>query len=165
MLYRFETESGQNARAKVEINSREHFTASQAVLVPYQVSSRWFSGNSQIKVLSQPWLLGSKLRALYQRKKGRDLYDLVVSLRYLNVQPAEIVHSFLAHLTANDQRISRAEMEENLAAKRSDKVFLADLSQLLSESESQFDFQEAFDYFGREIMPLIPGSPWSGVPQ
>jgi predicted nucleotidyltransferase component of viral defense system len=35
-------------------------------------------------------LLGAKLRALYQRKKGRDLYDLWLALTTLSVDDARI---------------------------------------------------------------------------
>jgi len=40
------------------------------------IQSRWFSGGASILTYSLDELLGTKMRALYQRKKGRDLFDL-----------------------------------------------------------------------------------------
>jgi predicted nucleotidyltransferase component of viral defense system len=65
---------------KVETNTREHFTVSDLVKVPFKVNSSWFTGNCELTTYALEELLGTKLRALYQRKKGRDLYDLYNAL-------------------------------------------------------------------------------------
>jgi hypothetical protein len=67
-------------RMKVEINTREHFTSHGYVTRRMNVANPWFSGHADVTTFSLPELLGTKLRALYQRKKGRDLYDLDVAL-------------------------------------------------------------------------------------
>jgi Nucleotidyl transferase AbiEii toxin, Type IV TA system len=58
-------------RLKVAINSREHFTVYGFTRVPFAVSSRWFEGTCEIGTYTLDELLGTKMRALYQRKKGR----------------------------------------------------------------------------------------------
>lgn len=42
--------------------------------------SGWFSGEVDVTTYSLEELIGTKLRALYRRRKGRDLYDLWVVL-------------------------------------------------------------------------------------
>ena len=56
-------------RLKVEINSREHFTIYGTQRVPFTVTSRWFNGSCDIHSYELAELLGTKMRALYQRKK------------------------------------------------------------------------------------------------
>jgi predicted nucleotidyltransferase component of viral defense system len=73
---------------KVEINSREHFAVHGFKRVPFSVSSRWFEGQSEISTYELDELLGTKLRALYQRKKGRDLFDLAAALEHEDADPA-----------------------------------------------------------------------------
>lgn len=163
LLYRFETEGGLKAKLKVEINSREHFAARELVTVPYKVHSRWFTGKSEVVVLSLPWLLGSKLRALYQRRKGRDLFDLTVVLQQGLITPAQIAKSFAAHLSATGQPISRAEIEENLYYKIQNQVFLADILPLLSGTSSDFDLPSACDFILQSLITQIPGEPWKGA--
>jgi predicted nucleotidyltransferase component of viral defense system len=160
LLYRFETEDGLSAKLKVEINSREHFAAQETIAIPYQVKSRWYSGSAQVPTLSLPWLLGSKLRALYQRRKGRDLYDLFVSLKTGLTSPELVAASFSEHLKAAGQSISRAELEENLHHKMTDRTFLADLSPLLAASSAKVDMLEACEYVLQALISRVAGHAW-----
>ena len=78
LSYRFESEDSPPIRLKLklEVNSREHFAVLGYQNVPFAVESRWFSGRADIPTFHLDELMGTKLRALYQRKKGRDLFDL-----------------------------------------------------------------------------------------
>lgn len=77
-VYRFESEDNPpiKMRLKLEINSREHFTELGLVRVPLEVDNQWFRGRADVATFAIDELLGTKLRALYQRRKGRDLFDL-----------------------------------------------------------------------------------------
>lgn len=83
MLFRMESEIPpvMPIRLKLEINCFEHFTEMGLVEVPFSVGNKWFSGSCKITTYQFAELLGTKLRALYQRKKGRDLFDLYVALK------------------------------------------------------------------------------------
>ena len=69
--YRYQSEDGQPLRLKVEINTREHFAVEGFKEIPFKVDSRWYKGSCSIRSYELNELLGTKLRALYQRKKGR----------------------------------------------------------------------------------------------
>ena len=130
----------------------------------FDVTSRWFTGSSEITTISLSWLLGSKLRALYQRKKARDLFDLVVSIQSKRVTCAEISMAFQAHLKATNAAISRAEFEENLYHKIQDPVFHADLTPLLSTDNPSFDLKEGYEFLTSDLIPKLQGEPWKGEP-
>jgi predicted nucleotidyltransferase component of viral defense system len=87
--YRFGSEDTPplRLRLKVEINSREHFALFERASVPFTVSSRWYTGSADISTYHFDELLGTKLRALYQRRKGRDLFDLAIALKNPGVDP------------------------------------------------------------------------------
>ena len=74
-------------RLKVETNTREHFALYGLRKAPFKVASRWFEGACDIQTYELDELLGTKLRALYQRKQARDLFDLEIALTRLPVQP------------------------------------------------------------------------------
>jgi len=76
LTYRLVSEDGVPLKLKVEINSREHFTVLGFEKRVFAVDSRWFSGSASILTYHLDKLLGTKVRALYQRKKVRDLFDL-----------------------------------------------------------------------------------------
>lgn len=50
------------------------------------MGNSWFSGRSELTTYALEELLGTKLRALYQRKKGRDLFDLQKALTSTEVK-------------------------------------------------------------------------------
>ena len=134
LSYRFASEDSPPLplRLKIEINTREHFAVSGFRTIPFAISSRYFTGACEITTYAFNELLGTKLRALYQRRKGRDLFDLAVALDHQDARPDEIVTTFQAYMEHGGHKVSRAEFEENLAAKLTDRDFIADIGPLLS---------------------------------
>lgn len=81
-------------RIKVEVNTFERFPARPVVRVPYRVDSSWFTGSADVLTFALDELVATKIRALYQRSKGRDLFDLWLALTRLGVAPADLIESF-----------------------------------------------------------------------
>jgi predicted nucleotidyltransferase component of viral defense system len=146
---------------RVEINTREHFTAYGVKSHRFEVNSRWFSGAVDVRTYELEELLGTKLRALYQRKKGRDLFDLGLALQSESVSPARIVDAFARYMQEEGVRVTRAQFEQNLLAKRADTVFTSDLAPLLASGQA-WNFDVAFDRVWRELVARLPGDPWKG---
>jgi len=132
--YRFSSEDAPPVplKLKVETNSREHFAVYGFTRVPFSVRSRWFEGSCQIASYELDELLGTKLRALYQRRKGRDLFDLATALAKPEVAPQRIVKSFSAYMHHGGHHVTRADFEENMEAKLKDRRFTADIGPLLA---------------------------------
>ncbi len=61
---------------------------------PFEVENEWFSGKASIRTYNINELLGTKLRALYQRSKGRDLFDLDYSRQNINLNYGQIITCF-----------------------------------------------------------------------
>ena len=51
-------------------------------------------------------LLGTKLRALYQRRRGRDLFDLWDASRRGDVNPVRAIEAFQGYLKTEDLQVS-----------------------------------------------------------
>jgi len=100
LYYRFTTETEPiiSMRLKVEINTREHFAVLGIARHRFEVSNRWFSGSAEVSTYHLDELLGTKLRALYQRKKGRDLFDLWAASRNASVDARRLVNCFQRYL-------------------------------------------------------------------
>ena len=90
MLFRMESEF----RLKIEINCFEHFNELGLVKIPFVVENSRFTGRCGITTYQLNELLGTKLRALYQRKKGRDLFDLYVALTKAEVDVDELMRCY-----------------------------------------------------------------------
>jgi predicted nucleotidyltransferase component of viral defense system len=133
MIYRFD--SGippiTPLRLKVEVNTREHFSVCGYVRQHFAVDSPWFRGFAELLTYELEELLATKLRALYQRSKGRDLYDLAAAVERLpQLDFAKAVECFERYLEHEGHRVSRAEFEANMAGKMGDPVFHGDLDPL-----------------------------------
>jgi len=162
-VYRFASEDAPPIpmRLKVEINSREHFAVHGFKRVPFSVSSRWYEGNCDIPTYELDELLGTKLRALYQRKKGRDLFDLAVALAKDGVDPSRIVQTFGAYMEHGGHSITRALFEQNMNQKRGDGQFTADIGPLLASGYS-WNFDDAAAEVHSALIARLPGDPWKG---
>jgi len=155
--YRFASEDPTPVplRLKVEINTREHFAEHGFRHVPFAVASRWFSGDCNITTYDLDELLGTKLRALYQRRKGRDLFDMGTALSRGRVDPTRIVTAFRRYMVAGGHHVTGTELEHNLAAKLEDKRFLSDIPPLLAVGQS-WNAAQAAALVVQRLCPLLP---------
>lgn len=155
--YRFASEDTPSVplRLKVEINTREHFAVFGYARVPFAVASRWFDGTVDVVTFDLDELLGTKLRALYQRKKGRDLFDLALALDDPRTSAERVVESFSAYMTHGGHRLRRADLEANLQAKMADPGFTADLGPLLAGGRS-WDPGRAMERVLEDLVARLP---------
>jgi len=165
LIYRFESENtpSMRMRLKVEINSREHFSILGFEKILFSVDSPWFRGASDIVTYPLDEILATKLRALYQRKKGRDLFDLVSALESGRVDASRVVTAFTAYMERNGSPVTRAQFERNLSIKLRDPRFRADIEPLLSQG-CRWNVDEASRDVSGQFIALLPGAPWKGEP-
>jgi predicted nucleotidyltransferase component of viral defense system len=162
LVYRFESEVPPVVRLKlkIETNTREHFNVRGTIQMPFTVASRWWNGTANVTTYRPEELLGTKLRALFQRRKGRDLFDLVLALE-AGIDPAAVVDMFLAYTKAEGREITRAIFEENLDGKFSQPAFTDDIAVLLPPGTT-FDFAAGAVRVANELVARLPGGPWKG---
>lgn len=147
MRFQFESEMApvSKMKLKVETNSREHFTVLGYVKRNFDVASQWFQGSADITTYSIDELLGTKLRALYQRSKGRDLFDLHKAMTTADVSPEHIVKCYREYMKRSVNRVpTKKEYRDNLNAKRTDAEFLGDTAGLL-RPEEEYDPEVAYE--------------------
>lgn len=163
LVYRMASEGQPSVpmRLKVEINSREHFSILGLEEQEVEMRSRWFSGSARVRTYALDELLGTKLRALYQRKKGRDLFDLWMANRRTKVDPVRVVECFRRYMDHEGAHVTRGEMERNLREKLADPDFAADIEPLTAPGV-EWDVAAAGDYVLRELVSRLPGRAWRG---
>lgn len=156
LLYRMETESipVKPLKLKVEINSREHFDVFGVIEKKFEVKSPWFNGQANIKTYTLEELLGTKLRALYQRRKGRDLFDQWVGLEKKSTQPAKIVEAFKHYMKEGKTEVTQKEFKRNLEEKMSLDLFHGDLKGLLKPTV-EYDPVIASQIVTKRLLDLI----------
>lgn len=140
---------------KVEINCKEHFSVWPLQTVPFNVENDWFSGHCEILTYQFDELIGTKLRALYQRRKGRDLFDLYKALTTTDVDYNKVVESYLKYMDfVVDHIPTYKEFIANMDEKMQDDEFLGDTAGLLRVGE-EFDPHEAYDLVKEHLIDKL----------
>jgi predicted nucleotidyltransferase component of viral defense system len=152
-------------RLKVEINTSEIEAYDRPQTISFRVDNPWYSGNAEISTFSREEMLATKLRALLQRNKGRDLFDLAHALDvFQGLNTARVIECFGRYLQRSEIRISRAEAEQRMFAKLNNPGFLADMRPLLAAAEAarltDDAMKGAFAKIFTRFIVLIPGDPW-----
>ena len=111
---------------------------------PYSVKSNWFSGICELSTYSLEELLGTQLRALYQRRKGRDLFDLWIGLTDGKADNETIIRIFQRYMEAGGDHVTQEEFRKNLRDKMKNRNFLRDTDGLL-RPESLTILKKPFD--------------------
>lgn len=102
----------------------------------FAVASRWYTGQAEIPMYYLDELLATKLRALYQRRKGRDLFDLGLALRTLPVNVQRLCEVFRTYMAAEGHSVTAANLRANLEGKLKHPGFLGDCGPLIRPGTS-----------------------------
>jgi predicted nucleotidyltransferase component of viral defense system len=155
LIYKYESINKMPAKLKIEINTTEHFQVLPLKTVPFSMDSGWFKGTTDIITYEMDELMATKLRALYQRRKGRDLFDVwyVAANELINLD--QVFDIFSRYCTYNDVKISRDEFINNLEQKKEHRDFHMDMSILLP-SKLHWDFEEAYQFVLDLVISKLP---------
>lgn len=155
LIYKYESINNMPAKLKIEINTTEHFQVLPLKTVPFTVASDWYNGVSNIITYELDELMATKLRALYQRRKGRDLFDLwfVVQNNLINVD--RVFEIFKKYCANDNYHFSRDEFLKNLELKRNHQAFQSDMHTLLPVGLN-WNFEEAYQFVIDNVISRLP---------
>ncbi len=148
-------------KLKVEINTREHEHLLGIKYYPFAVDSDWYRGETEIASFEPEELFGTKLRALLQRRKNRDLFDLHHGLDQLAMDRDKLIACFDHYLALEGKPITRAVAEQRMLEKLT-RSLTEDIAPLLPVGV-HFTDDDALDAFERvwtELIIRIKGDAW-----
>ncbi len=154
--YRFTSEyENIRLRLKLEINTTEHFHVLPWVSFPFEITNDWYSGKAEITTYSINELLGTKLRALYQRTKGRDLFDLYYAHQHTKLDHREIIQCFNAYMEfVVDKSPTKKQFLINLEEKENDPNFIGDMEGLVRDG-IDYKHADAFEWIRNELIEKL----------
>ncbi len=146
-----ETGGGQ-MRVKIEVNTFERSPASPPIRIPFHVESSWFRGGGEVLTFTLPEVVATKIRALFQRSKGRDLFDLWLAITKLGVTPASIVEAFAPY---RPDSYTRSRAVRNLREKLTRSAFRDDLRALVTAWPEGYDIDAAANVVITDVLALV----------
>jgi predicted nucleotidyltransferase component of viral defense system len=163
MVFKFTPEGdAQGAlKLKVEINTREHRSALGIKTYPLTVENGWYRGEAEIASFAPEEMFGTKLRALLQRNKNRDLFDLHHGLERLALDPDELIACFDHYLALEGRPITRAVVEQRMLEKLT-RSLTEDIAPLLPSGVrfNDDDAMRAFERVWTELIARVRGDAW-----
>jgi predicted nucleotidyltransferase component of viral defense system len=148
-------------KLKVEINTREHTHLLGIKLYPFAVDNDWYRGQTEIASFEPEELFGTKLRALLQRRKNRDLFDLHHGLDQLAMDPDKLIAGFDHYLAIEGKPITRAIAEQRMLEKLT-RSLIEDIAPLLPAGVrfNDADALHAFERIWAVLITRIKGDAW-----
>jgi hypothetical protein len=146
-------DSGTPMRVKVEMNTFERSPARPTTTRLLTVDSAWFTGSAEVPTFEGAELAATKIRAIYQRSKGRDLFDLWLAVAEAGLDPHDIADCFHPYRPDN---WSAAKAHDNLELKLADTVFVTDIESLLANRPAGYSVEVAADAV-RQVIDAVDG--------
>lgn len=113
------------------------------------------NGSCQLISFQIEEMLGTKLRALYQRKKGRDLFDLYHALNKLDIDTEKLIYCFKEYMKFSVNRPpTRKQFLRNMEDKLKDPDFEGDIFALLRPG-TEYNQDEAYQRIRKELIEKI----------
>ena len=151
-------------RLKVEINTREHGPLLGLKPHSFTVDSEWYQGRTEIASFEPEEIFGTKLRALLQRRKNRDLFDLHHGLDQLPMDLDKLIACFDHYLALESKPITRAAAEQRMLEKLT-RSLIEDIAPLLPAGVrfNDDDAIQAFERVWNELIARIKGDAWKAT--
>lgn len=163
LVFKFtpEVEPQSTLKLKVEINTREHESLFVIRPYPFILDSDWHQARADIASYEPEELFGTKLRALLQRRKNRDLFDLHEGLKQLSLDSSRLLASFEHYLGLEGRSITRAVAEQRMLEKLA-RSLTEDVAPLLPAGIrfGNKEAQQAFERVWNDLIINIRGEGW-----
>jgi predicted nucleotidyltransferase component of viral defense system len=162
-VFRFapEAQPDTTLKVKVEINTREHDSVLGIQQYPFAVENGWYQATANIVSFAPEELFGTKLRALLQRRKNRDLFDLHMGLQQLSMNPDKLLACLDHYLALEGKPITRANAEQRMLEKLT-RSLTEDIAPLLPPGIHfhENDAVAAFESIWTTLIARMKGDPW-----
>lgn len=155
LIYKYESINKLPTKLKIEINISEHFQVLPLRLEKFNVHSEWFNSSADVITYEIDELMATKLRALYQRRKGRDLFDLWYVTKQKLIDLDRVLEIFSKYCANAGTNIRGDEFLKNLTLKKHHLDFQSDMRALLP-IELNWNFEEAYQFVVEKIVSKLP---------
>ena len=163
LVFKFAPEADSQAtlKLKIEIDTREHESLFGIKSYPFAVENDWYQDKTEVASFEPEEIFGTKLRALLQRRKNRDLFDLHHGLDQLAMDPDKLISCFDHYLALEGNPITRAVAEQRMLEKLT-RSLIEDIAPLLPAGVrfNDDDAMQAFERVWRELIVRIKGDAW-----
>lgn len=155
LIYKYESINKTPTKLKIEINTTEHFQVLPLRVEKFEMHSEWFHGFADIITYEIDELMATKLRALYQRRKGRDLFDVWYVAKQKLIDLNRVLDIYSKYCANDNAHIQGVDFLNNLVLKKNHPDFQSDMIPLLPR-ELNWNFEEAYQFVVDNVVSKLP---------
>ncbi len=156
VFFKTHSAEGLPLRIKIEVNTHERSPAEPLVRLPHRIESPWWSGSAMVQTFTLRELIATKIRALFERNKGRDLFDMWLALTQLELTGDDLLRVFGPY---HSPSITAKTAVANLEDKLRSPAFRHDLEPFITSGPQGYDIDAAGALVILEVLQLIPTLP------
>jgi predicted nucleotidyltransferase component of viral defense system len=121
----------------------------------HTLENGWFTGSCSLNSFSIEELLATKLRALYQRRKGRDLFDLFQAMAHIAINIQDVVDIYREYMNfSRGQSPTQKQFLLNMDEKIEDPDFGGDIYALLRPG-IEYDQRYAYEIIKDQLISKL----------
>lgn len=140
---------------KIEINVSERTTLLPIVKLPFTVPFQGQALKAEIASFDINEMMGTKLRALFQRDAGRDLFDLFHARTGAGFDAARTIEAFNHYMAGERKYVKRADFDDSFDERMKNPAFRTDMETLL-RSDLDYDVDEAAAWVRTNLLNRLP---------
>ena len=152
LYWQTKAQTGLNLRIKIEINTYERFSALPLKIIKHDIQTEWFTGTSDVVTFQFEEIAATKLRALFQRTKGRDLFDLWLLTTEVGVDTSIVNEAFSVY---RPEGYTGKKAIINLREKLNNPTFNSDIKNLISANVKNYYPNEAAEIIINEYLSKL----------
>lgn len=148
-------EPGRLLKLKIEANVTERVPYLPIVKLPFSVPFQDQNRSTELVSYDLNEMMGTKMRALFQRRAGRDLFDLYWALEGKTADAKIIIDAFLHYMRAERKKVSRAAFLAALDQHLQTPGFRTDMTSLL-RTDLSYDVDKAGRLVRERLLMALP---------
>ena len=150
-------EPGNRMQIVVEANTTERTSYLPVQRLKFEFPFQGNTVRADVRGFDIHEMLGTKMRALFQRRRGRDLFDLFWAFQQAgaSISPARVIDCFGHYLRQEGSTAVRSDFIALLDGHLTDRGFRSDMNRLL-RSDLAYEPDKAGSLIKAELLSLLP---------
>lgn len=129
-------------RVKVDIQRAPRQLPNGAEQPDFHVDSPWFQGGGPVPAFPPEEIIASKVIAIYQRKRPRDLFDMWAAIRSGLIEAEDVAASYGTYRPPDPEHWTARQAARSLIERVTDHEYVAELAELSRYAPVEYDLAE-----------------------
>ena len=134
--------AGYPLRVKMDIQRAPRQLPGGTERPDFHVDSPWFQGGGPVPAFPPEEIIASKVIAVYQRKRPRDLFDMWAAIRSGLIETTDVATAYGTYRPLDPEHWTARQAARSLIERVTDHEYIADLTELARYAPVEYDLAD-----------------------